>query len=72
MHEPSDPRRLITLSQEASQQAREASTLLKPSVRPICVVTGRAQPEFWGSGVLLKLAGEHFLATAAHVIHEVS
>lgn len=72
MSEPVNPARLITLSEETSRQALEAHALLKWAVRPLCVVAERGQPEFWGSGVLLKLASEHFLATAAHVIHEVA
>jgi hypothetical protein len=72
MTDPHDSARIISLSEHIDLQALEAYELLGRAVRPICLTTGRGEPLFWGSGVLLQLAGEHFLATAAHVIHEVS
>lgn len=64
--------RIVTLHEHVDLQANEALPALRNAVKPIFAVTRGGNPVFWGTGVLVAVAGEHFLLTAAHVIHDPS
>jgi hypothetical protein len=65
-----EERLILTLGNHIDLQADEATTLVGGAVRPILVASSKGQPHFHGTGVLFSVAGAHFLATAAHVVHD--
>jgi Trypsin-like peptidase domain len=67
---PNAPKLILSLHDHIDKQADEALALLGHAVRPLFLVTEKQVPEFWGTGVLLKVGPQFLLATAAHVFHD--
>lgn len=61
------PFRLSTMTDLLEDKVEEAVPLVRSSVVPLYGADQHAQPDYEGSGILLRLGGRHFLVSAAHV-----